>query len=164
MLYSGTKVHFFSHNPHIQSEFYEIKYCARHLPNRNFICKNLFYSPHFQQGDLKLYLAHGIFSHKISLSPNIILVYAFLRSQHPDNFHPAELTLPSMDLMLSTVPTQPRITPAKAFKIVPEMPALPDNGLPELTLGYQEAFFTPGISPFEAISRNWIRLIPNWRI
>ena len=29
---------------------------------------------------------------------------------------------------------------------------------------YQLAFFTPGIRPFEAISRNWIRLIPNWRI
>ncbi len=26
---------------------------------------------------------------------------------------------------------------------------------------YQLAFFTPGISPFEAISRNWIRLMPN---
>ena len=29
---------------------------------------------------------------------------------------------------------------------------------------YQLAFFTPGIRPAEAISRNWIRLIPNWRI
>ena len=29
---------------------------------------------------------------------------------------------------------------------------------------YQLAFFTPGIKPLEAISRNWIRLIPNWRI
>jgi hypothetical protein len=26
---------------------------------------------------------------------------------------------------------------------------------------YQLAFLTPGIKPFEAISRNWIRLIPN---
>ena len=29
---------------------------------------------------------------------------------------------------------------------------------------YQLAFFTPGIRPLDAISRNWIRLIPNWRI
>ena len=29
---------------------------------------------------------------------------------------------------------------------------------------YQLAFFTPGIRPFEAISRNWIRLMPNRRI
>ena len=29
---------------------------------------------------------------------------------------------------------------------------------------YQLAFVTPGISPFEAISRNWIRLMPNRRI
>lgn len=29
---------------------------------------------------------------------------------------------------------------------------------------YQLAFFTPGIKPLEAISRNWIRLIPNWRM
>lgn len=28
-------------------------------------------------------------------------------------------------------------------------------------MGYQLAFFTPGISPAEAISLNWIRLIPN---
>ncbi len=30
-----------------------------------------------------------------------------------------------------------------------------------LTKSYQLAFFTPGINPAEAISRNWIRLIPN---
>ena len=29
---------------------------------------------------------------------------------------------------------------------------------------YQLAFVTPGIRPFEAISRNWIRLIPNRRM
>lgn len=29
---------------------------------------------------------------------------------------------------------------------------------------YQLAFVTPGIKPFEAISRNWIRLMPNRRI
>lgn len=29
---------------------------------------------------------------------------------------------------------------------------------------YQLAFFTPGIRPFEAISRNWIRLMPNRRM
>ena len=29
---------------------------------------------------------------------------------------------------------------------------------------YQLAFLTPGIRPFDAISRNWIRLIPNWRM
>lgn len=29
---------------------------------------------------------------------------------------------------------------------------------------YQLAFFTPGIRPAEAISRNWIRLTPNSRI
>ena len=29
---------------------------------------------------------------------------------------------------------------------------------------YQLAFVTPGISPFEAISRNWIRLMPNRRM
>lgn len=32
---------------------------------------------------------------------------------------------------------------------------------PTLSVCYQLAFFTPGIRPFEAISRNWIRLIPN---
>ncbi len=30
--------------------------------------------------------------------------------------------------------------------------------------GYQLAFLTPGIKPAEAISRNCIREIPNWRI
>ena len=36
---------------------------------------------------------------------------------------------------------------------------------PPLTCGcYQLAFVTPGISPFEAISRNWIRLMPNRRM
>ncbi len=29
---------------------------------------------------------------------------------------------------------------------------------------YQEAFFTPGMRPAEAISRNWIREMPNWRM
>ena len=29
---------------------------------------------------------------------------------------------------------------------------------------YQLAFVTPGIRPFEAISRNWIRLMPNRRM
>ena len=29
---------------------------------------------------------------------------------------------------------------------------------------YQLAFLTPGIRPFDAISRNWIRLMPNWRM
>ena len=32
---------------------------------------------------------------------------------------------------------------------------------PTLSVCYQLAFFTPGIRPFEAISRNWIRLMPN---
>ena len=32
---------------------------------------------------------------------------------------------------------------------------------PTLSVYYQLAFFTPGIRPFEAISRNWIRLMPN---
>ena len=31
-------------------------------------------------------------------------------------------------------------------------------------ISYQLAFFTPGIRPAEAISRNWIREMPNWRI
>ena len=36
---------------------------------------------------------------------------------------------------------------------------------PPRTCGcYQLAFVTPGISPFEAISRNWIRLMPNRRM
>ncbi len=34
-------------------------------------------------------------------------------------------------------------------------------GIPE---NYQLAFVTPGIRPFEAISRNWIRLMPNSRM
>jgi hypothetical protein len=29
---------------------------------------------------------------------------------------------------------------------------------------YQLAFFTPGINPADAISRNWIREMPNWRM
>ena len=29
---------------------------------------------------------------------------------------------------------------------------------------YQLAFLTPGMSPADAISRNWIRLRPNWRM
>lgn len=29
---------------------------------------------------------------------------------------------------------------------------------------YQLAFFTPGIRPALAISRNWIREMPNWRM
>lgn len=32
------------------------------------------------------------------------------------------------------------------------------------TIYYQLAFFTPGMRPAEAISRNWIREMPNWRI
>ena len=32
---------------------------------------------------------------------------------------------------------------------------------PTLSVCYQLAFFTPGMRPFEAISRNWIRLMPN---
>ena len=32
---------------------------------------------------------------------------------------------------------------------------------PTLSVYYQLAFFTPGMRPFEAISRNWIRLMPN---
>ena len=32
------------------------------------------------------------------------------------------------------------------------------------TFYYQLAFVTPGISPLEAISRNWIRLMPNRRM
>ncbi len=35
---------------------------------------------------------------------------------------------------------------------------------PTLSVCYQLAFFTPGMRPFEAISRNWIRLMPNCRI
>ena len=37
----------------------------------------------------------------------------------------------------------------------------PSRGLFRGGLYYQLAFLTPGIKPFEAISRNWIRLIPN---
>lgn len=32
------------------------------------------------------------------------------------------------------------------------------------TATYQLAFFTPGIRPCDAISRNWIRDNPNWRM
>ena len=35
---------------------------------------------------------------------------------------------------------------------------------PVLRSYYQLAFVTPGIRPFEAISRNWIRLMPNRRM
>ena len=35
---------------------------------------------------------------------------------------------------------------------------------PTLSVYYQLAFFTPGMRPFEAISRNWIRLMPNRRM
>ncbi len=35
---------------------------------------------------------------------------------------------------------------------------------PESAPCYQLAFLTPGIRPCEAISRNWIRLMPNWRM
>ncbi len=36
--------------------------------------------------------------------------------------------------------------------------------LPPTMRRYQLAFVTPGIRPFEAISRNWIRLMPNRRM
>ena len=36
--------------------------------------------------------------------------------------------------------------------------------LPPIGIDYQLAFVTPGIKPCEAISRNWIRLIPNRRM
>ena len=39
-----------------------------------------------------------------------------------------------------------------------------DTGIPGIRKYYQLAFFTPGIRPFEAISRNWIRLMPNRRM
>jgi hypothetical protein len=32
------------------------------------------------------------------------------------------------------------------------------------SLFYQLAFLSPGIKPEEAISRNWIREMPNWRM
>ncbi len=50
------------------------------------------------------------------------------------------------------------------FEVVPasEQRLFHPHALPvALVLYYQLAFFTPGISPFEAISRNWIRLMPN---
>ena len=48
-------------------------------------------------------------------------------------------------------------------KICPVRGALLHFG-PDISTLYQLAFFTPGINPAEAISRNWIRLIPNRRI
>ena len=45
--------------------------------------------------------------------------------------------------------------------------ALPFGNFPRSlpsTRYYHDAFFTPGIKPFDAISRNWIRLKPNWRM
>ena len=40
----------------------------------------------------------------------------------------------------------------------------PGTDVPGKPENYQLAFVTPGIRPFEAISRNWIRLMPNSRI
>ncbi len=42
--------------------------------------------------------------------------------------------------------------------------ATPKSGFRFDRHNYQDAFLTPGISPFEAISRNWMRLIPNRRM
>lgn len=39
-----------------------------------------------------------------------------------------------------------------------------DTGKSGIRKYYQLAFVTPGIRPFEAISRNWIRLMPNRRM
>lgn len=82
-----------------------------------------------------------------------------IRPQHPDSFpgfSAAQVGAPA--------PPAPGRSPCGHGLASRQKNGFSDTGIPGIRKYYQLAFFTPGIRPFEAISRNWIRLMPNRRM
>ena len=82
-----------------------------------------------------------------------------IRPQHPDSFRDSPPPHRSVHPHLLRRPHP--CGPGLASR---QKNGFSDTGNPGIRKYYQLAFFTPGIRPFEAISRNWIRLMPNRRM